>query len=391
MTATTKTIIDHVCSNLKHKGFHMAIVDSPMSDHKQIYLAIKKYKSSPRKRVNYEAVNYEKLYENIKNTDYQSNDYNYENLEDYIKRGIRESKVTKTKILNLPQQDWICKDIINKIHERNIIWNQLRQDPENEELHKQFKSERNKTAQKIKNTKKKFYYGAFKKYTGNPKRMWKLINTLSNNKIKPHCTPPKLLTKDGPITDGNEICETFNVFFSTIGSTLANAIPTTQQIHHIDTTMHVTNNTNELTVFTPCQSDEISKIICNLDPDCSAGIDGITTKMIKCINNLVSDQLATCINEHLAKGIFPDALKIAKVTPIHKSGTKTDPNNYRPISVLPVISKIFEKVIYSRLDTYLNSVNFLYKRQYGFRSQSNTLSATADLITATQTNIDQKR
>ena len=389
-TASTKTILDHVCTNLKDKSFHMVIIDSPMSDHKQIYLSIKKYKKLPKQRVKYEAIDYDKLHESIALAEYSPIDNTYENFEKYLKYGIHSSTTVKTKILNPPRQDWICKEITGKIRRRNEIWHRLKQEPNNEDLMESFRIERNITAETIRSTKKKYYYEAFMKYTADPKKMWNLINTLSNNKIKSQCIPPKLLTESGPLTNGNEVCETFNRFFSTIGSALAKLISTQLQQHKTVTVPDSQTYNREFTSFTPCQASEVSKIIKNLDPNCSAGIDGITTKVVKCVTNLIVNKLTDCINVHLASGTFPDQLKVAKVTPIHKSGVKTDPNNYRPISVLPIMSKIFERVLYTRLDEHLTSINFLFERQYGFRIQSNTLSATVDLVTKIQSNIDQK-
>ncbi|XP_028168430.1 fructose-bisphosphate aldolase-like [Ostrinia furnacalis] len=100
-----------------------------------------------------------------------------------------------------------------------------------------------------------------------------------------------------------------------------------------------------------------------MDANTSAGIDGISTKAIKCIKNIIASNLAESVNKCFSEGYFPNSLKIAKVTPIHKSGSKMDPNNYRPISVLP----------------------------YGFRPKSNTVSATVDLVTRIKTNIDEKK
>lgn len=91
--------------------------------------------------------------------------------------------------------------------------------------------------------------------------------------------------------------------------------------------------------------------------------------------------MTRCINKCLETGHFPDSLKIARVSPIFKSGSTLDAGNYRPISVLPIISKIFEKIIYNRLEHYLDSINFISDKQYGFRPKSNTLSACIDLIT----------
>lgn len=181
--------------------------------------------------------------------------------------------------------------------------------------------------------------------------------------------------------NGKEVCETFNNFFSTVGPKLAGAIP---QMYHCSPAPFVIPNNNQIKAFTPCHKDELLKIIDGLDPNCSVGIDGISTKVIKCIKNLIADDLARSINYHFNAGNFPDSLKIAKVTPIFKSGSKTDPNNYRPISVPPVISKIFERVIYTRLNEYLTSINFLSSRQYG--SVTKCYSLTQDALSVRSLN-----
>ena len=85
-------------------------------------------------------------------------------------------------------------------------------------------------------------------------------------------------------------------------------------------------------------------------------------------NNLIK-QLALIINQIFNTGIFSAELKIAKIIPIFKKGDKSDINNYRSISVLPVISKIIERVLHSQLHVYLNQHNLLYNHQYGFRKQ----------------------
>lgn len=239
--------------------------------------------------------------------------------------------------------------------------------------------------------KKEYYYKKFTDYKLNPARMWKLINSLSNNKFREISIAPKLLIGGTLVTDTKEICECFNTFFSSIGAELAQKIPLQYHYNRIFTNSKVDNNDKILTAMAPASVDEVIKIINNLDSNTSSGIDNVNTKSIKCLKNLIAPELTQCLNSCLEQGIFPSSLKIAKVTPVYKSGSKTDPSNYRPISVLPVVSKIFEKIIYNRLETYLNSINFLYPKQYGFRPKSNTLSATVDLVTKIKNSIDEKR
>ena len=78
-------------------------------------------------------------------------------------------------------------------------------------------------------------------------------------------------------------------------------------------------------------------------------------------------------------GKYPDHLKIAKVIPIFKKGSNNDPNNYRPISILSNVNKIFEKLLHSRLYKYLNKFDILYKYQYGFRKGHSTTQALIEL------------
>ena len=82
----------------------------------------------------------------------------------------------------------------------------------------------------------------------------------------------------------------------------------------------------------------------------------------------------------MTDGIFPDQLKIARVTPIHKAGDTKCLTNYRPISVLLVFSKISEKLVYKRLLDYLNKHDILSKNQFGFRSMTSTSMALLKLV-----------
>ena len=82
----------------------------------------------------------------------------------------------------------------------------------------------------------------------------------------------------------------------------------------------------------------------------------------------------------IEKGIFPDQLKIAKVTPSFKKGDTALMDNYRPISVLPCFSKILERIIYNRLYSFFSENNTLYKKQFGFQKQHSTDHAIVHLV-----------
>ena len=110
--------------------------------------------------------------------------------------------------------------------------------------------------------------------------------------------------------------------------------------------------------------------------------------MLKLINNDISACITLIINQSIKSGIFPDRLKIAKVTPIYKKDDKKFIKNYRPISVLPVISKVFETVICDQLCEYFSSKNLLCSQQYGFRKNSSTELAALEVIDRLLTQLD---
>ena len=125
--------------------------------------------------------------------------------------------------------------------------------------------------------------------------------------------------------------------------------------------------------------DEVNEIeILNII-DKLKNIDNISNKAIKFIKNLIATPLALIINQSLMLGSFPDKLKIAKIRPLLKKNDPSSFTNYRPISLLPVISKIFEKVIHKQLLNYFTSNNMFSQCQYGFRPKHSTEHAALQL------------
>ena len=105
------------------------------------------------------------------------------------------------------------------------------------------------------------------------------------------------------------------------------------------------------------------------------GLDAVPCKLLKLASSIIAPSLTKLFNSCIETETFPDEWKIAKVTPILKNGTKSNPNNYRPISVLPIVSKLFEKIIYQHLYDYLDKNKLLNTYQSGFRSLYGTMTA----------------
>ena len=140
----------------------------------------------------------------------------------------------------------------------------------------------------------------------------------------------------------------------------------------------------------PTNTDEIIKITKNLKSSNSSGIDDISTKLLKMIINEIAPVLSHIFNRSLLSGIVPLQLKIAKVNPIFKSGDNQIFSNYRPISILPSISKILEKIMYTRLFDFVTKNEILSPHQYGFRPNRSTYMAINDLYCKITDDLDNK-
>ena len=117
----------------------------------------------------------------------------------------------------------------------------------------------------------------------------------------------------------------------------------------------------------------------NLENKSSSGDDYISNLIIKTASTIIAPYLTYLINKSMNQGVFPDKLKKAKVIPLFKEGSKTDVNNYRPISLLTIWSKIFERVIYNRMYHFMERFSLLYNKQFGFRAKHSTIDALVDL------------
>jgi hypothetical protein len=112
----------------------------------------------------------------------------------------------------------------------------------------------------------------------------------------------------------------------------------------------------------------------------ASGYDQVSVRAMKACKHELIPYLFNSINCSMKSGIYPDCLKLAKVRPLHKSGNKRHMGNYRPISVLSPVNKIFEKVIYHRLLTFINKHGLLSNFQFEFRKKSSTAAATTEIV-----------
>ena len=125
-------------------------------------------------------------------------------------------------------------------------------------------------------------------------------------------------------------------------------------------------------MFTPISSYDVSKLLAEMPRDKATGLDNIQARLLKMASPAISDSLAYIFNMSLALGKFPDAWKNARVSAIYKKGPRVDPGNYRPISILPVVSKLLERIVHKQLYNYFSEHKLLAPQQSGFRPKHST-------------------
>ena len=181
---------------------------------------------------------------------------------------------------------------------------------------------------------------------------------------------------DGKKTfDKQTIANSFCMFLTTIVSKLQNQVISLQSgIWKSYENKYILNHmkVNSTFIFQSTNQSSVEKLLKTLKTSKAAGPDNIPSRMIKDTYKELAYPLSHLINESIKTGIFPRVKKVAKVTPIYKSEARSLFDNYRPVSVVNILSKILEKVIAQQITTYLENNELLYKHLHGFRKNKYT-------------------
>ena len=141
--------------------------------------------------------------------------------------------------------------------------------------------------------------------------------------------------------------------------------------------------------FQTVTEQDILKQLRKLNRICATGVDNIPTCYIKDTAYVIGKPITFIINLSLKTGMFPNELKMARITPVYKSGAKDSFDNFRPISILPALSKIFEKCVHKQLMDHFENNHLISERQFGFRQNRSTAQATTLFTDQIRTNMDK--
>ena len=242
----------------------------------------------------------------------------------------------------------------------------------------------------IVNAKKEYYVTQILKSKNKNKKLWEIVNEGITLKPKPKTTNIKLTKDKDVIVNPIEISEAFNDYFVDVVKKLSNKKPSEMQENVIKLLKtHSPRNPHSM-FLTPTNEYEVHHELNNLKESKSVG-DDIPVRVIKQCSNTLTPILTYLYNQCLESGTFPSKLKIAKIHPIHKRGDRTNIENYRPISLLPIFSKILEKLIQKRLQQFLLKHKIITDQQHGFIPKKSTTTAAYSLINTILEGLNNKQ
>ena len=396
VTMTTSSLIDHIVTNTPEKISVSGVIHTGISDHSLVF-AIRKI-SVTKNRENIVEIRNMKNFDNQKfiedlmqqhweNVYFFAEDPNtkWEIWKKLFLEVLNRHAPLQHKKIRAKKIPWLTspiKELINtrdKLKRKAIITN-LEGDWEN------YKRIRNRVNIELKNAKKEYYSTRIADEGTNPKKAWKTVNDLLGRKNK-QTVVNELKLGDNGLTNPKDIAEVFNDYFANIGQNLAS--------NQTDNTnfkfeAYVKKAESEFTAFQPVTISQVYQLLTSLLSNKATGVDKISSKIIKIASPAIADSLTHIFNQAVTLSSFPDEWKTARVVPLYKNGQRNLAGNYRPISVLPVISKIMEKILYDQLYNYLSNFNLLSDNQFGFRKFHSTATALLDCTNDWYTNLDRK-
>jgi hypothetical protein len=211
----------------------------------------------------------------------------------------------------------------------------------------------------------------------NAKKLWAILNKVTGKPRNKKAVADEMIIDGVHKTNTETIANAFAKYYSEIGKSLAEKIDRKGNIS--DPVSQISRRVNRNCFLFPTTHTEIEKLIKGLKSKDSKGHDNISNKMLKVIYPSILHAMWIIFNKSLTSGEFPNDMKQAIVKPIYKAKCKMQLSNYRPISLLSVLSKILEKIVNLRLSRFLQKHKILYEGQYGFRKRRSTSDAILDL------------
>ena len=370
------SLLDHIWIN-KLSSFKSGVIMSDFTDHLPIYLKLstkKNHNLDNKVKITFRLdndTNRNIFYEKMTGFNWQSLaspniDTYLQNFTSKLNLFYCESFPLKIKYVSIKKliNPWCTPDIQNLISLKSKYFQLLKFGFVTHEENKNFK---NKVKKIIEKCKIEYYKKEFSKAKHDIKKTWNLIRNLSGNINK---KPINKIVQNGvEFSTSATISEAFNSHFNSIANELDSKIPPPE----IDPLSYVSRNQNSIFLY-PVSCIECFNIVGNLK-NTKPDLINLPVYMFTIFRTTLCNTIADIVNLSFTSGIFPSALKYSQIVPIHKKDDTTCLTNFRPISILPTLAKVFEKCLLVRLRDFIDKNNLLFKYQYGFTKMRSTEDA----------------
>ena len=387
----TRTLIDNIFCNVPDTILENATVNAGIADHMTILctsniLSHTIVVKTEKTKTSFDFRRIEELKTNVsrKLVDYaliEDPEVAADHLISCIQNEVSMLSTRKNPKKWTPVQPWITPGLLRCIEKRNLLLKVFLKDrtPENE---KKFRKYRNMLKLTIRHSKKQYYAGQFRKHSNNPRLLWSTLPEVTHTGRSVSRLPSQFEVNGELINDRKVIAGEFNKYYSLVGPNLAEALGpcNVDPLSYLDDVI----SPQDAMTFSPVTTTCITRVVNDLN-ETGAGIDGLSAKLLKLLIPAICHEVTHLVNLCFSKGIFPRAFKKAQITPIFKAGARASFCNYRPISVLPVLSKVIETIMNFQLNLFFTENNILDQCQFGFRSGHSTYMPVAilhDFITA---------
>lgn len=379
------TCIDHIFVKTQKNECISAVAHSDITDHSICMLGISctRPKAITRHSIK---IDYNAVAQDLKVADWspvmesQDVDVASEHLGTIITSAVNKHTVkrvtSRSKCILKP---WMTPGLLRCTKHKDRLHLDCRKNPTDSVKELVYKRYRNYLRNLLQSLKNEYESKELANNKNNSKGLWKAIRRISNSKSKCDSTSELSKVKAESPQESANFC---NEYFANVGERLANKLLSQNKRTQEDLMQQLNlGSTSSYSFFLqPTDIYEVDRIIMHLKNDSAAGIDGLNPALIKAIRFEIANPLTHVLNLSISSGSFPANWKKAMVVPIHKSGSKKCPENYRPISLLNIFSKILEKIVNNRLQSYLEDNNLLSNRQFGFRPKKSTEDAVVTLV-----------
>jgi len=259
-----------------------------------------------------------------------------------------------------------CWQLYKKVYKKS-------RDGEEYQNYKTYRNAYNSIRRKAKIT---YYHEIIHQCKNDTKKLWAILRKVTGKLSNKNNLSDEIIVNGIKETNKLKISNGFAKHYSQIGNILANRIM--EKGNCRDPLGYMKNKVDQNCFLFPTDHLEVARLATALKMKDSQGYDQISNRILKKILPSIVDALVIIFNKSLLEGLFPKNMKMAIVKPLYKSKNRTEINNYRPVSLLPTISKLLEKIVHIRIMKFLKRNEVLYEGQYGFRKGRSTHDAILD-------------